>query len=244
MVGAERRAAARPDLALSLRSSWTWDPPPGYPRACCLPPRPSNPASNTAGAAWTGRGRADYHTAPADRRAATLPRPVIDAEPPARRTGRIQPPPRARRGRWRGLLLAAFSACYAVAPPRRQHRHRPHVLQQPALAAARHRVQPGLPAVQRPAGGRDRRARAGGSRRHRRRAGRQALGRITRISSSVRRPDASPFLQQGGAAVSRYQAVDRPDGPHHRRAAVPRPARRRSRRRAACSRRCRCSAWA
>ena len=45
---------------------------------------------------------------------------------------------------------------------------------------------------------------------------------------SVRRPDASPYLQQGGAAVPRHEAAVRPDGPHDRRAAVPGPARRRS----------------
>ncbi len=46
--------------------------------------------------------------------------------------------------------------------------------------------------------------------------------------NSVRRPDASPFLRKEGLLFLDDEGADGSDGPHHRRAAVPGPARRRS----------------
>ena len=129
--------------------------------------------------------------------------------------------------RWAVLLLAALSAFYAVTHLECQHRHRPDVLQQPAVAAAGRRAQQGLPAVQRPAGGGDRCARAGAGGCHRRRAGR-CVGEGSRAFQLGPPAGRVALPAQGGAAVPRHEAADRPDGPHHRRAAVPRPAGRRS----------------
>ena len=47
------------------------------------------------------------------------------------------------------------------------------------------------------------------------------------VITDVARPDASPFLRKEGLLFLDTQAADRPDGPDHRRAALPRPACRR-----------------
>ena len=75
------------------------------------------------------------------------------------------------------------------------------------------------------------------------RPGRRAGGPITPISPAVHPPRRVALPAQGGSAVSGPPRSCGPDGPDHRRAAVPGPARRRSHRRAGCSPRSRCSAW-
>ena len=91
----------------------------------------------------------------------------------------------------------------------------------------RRRAEQGLPAVQRPAGRRDRRQGAGGGGCHRRRAGRRA-GEGSRAFQLGPPAGRLALPEAGRAAVPRYQAAHRPDGPDDRRAAVPGPAGRRS----------------
>ena len=165
------------------------------------------------------------------------------AQPPDRRTGRIQPPPRARRGAGRsaaGRLLRLLrgdaprasaptptgcspAACPGGSRPTSSTRTFPQFRDLlVAVIDAREPEEADATAAALAD------ALAEGS-------------RAFQLGAPTRRV-ALPA--QGGAAVPRHEAADRPDGPHHRRAAVPRPAGRRSRPRAACSPRCRCSAWA
>ena len=142
------------------------------------------------------------------------------------RPGRSQPPPCPVRSSCGGVLVGALRRLVRLGPSRGQHRHRPAVQGQPALAAARGRDEPGFSAVPRPAGCRRGCPHPRGSRRDRGRTG----------ATVVRRQGAFPHRSPAGCqpvpgerrpAVPASEAAFVADGPDDRRPAVPRPAGRR-----------------
>ena len=131
MVGPERWQIARPDPTLRCIGHGHWI-------ALLTPPRLSYrlnaPAENSEDAAWTADDRATITRRPpspgrpTDSPRTMLNRLIVGVAEFSRRHALV-----VALG---GLLLAVFSAFFAMSPSRRHHRHRPDVLRPPAVAAA------------------------------------------------------------------------------------------------------------
>ena len=220
MVGAERRAGCGDRPGLSLHSTWTWGLLLLFLRRLSYRLRRAH--ENRRHAGMDPARRATITPGP-HRRADTLTRPgrcsnrlIVGLAEFSRRHALV-----VALG---GCCWRRFSAFMRSTHLERHHRHRPDVLQQPAMAAAVptqfnkafpqfHDLLVAVIDAREPEEA-DATAAALAA----------ALAKDHAHFNSVRRPDASPVPAQGRAAVSRHEAADRPDGPHDRRATVPRPA--------------------